>query len=203
MTYTPRTTLVLGAPALLALAALFSCKKAADEPTGSTATAAPVSTIAPLVWDVPPGWTRVQTPSANSGVKAGYRVSPTGEDKEEAEVGVYFFGTGSKGDPAQAFKAWFDQFDGKVGDTAVRESFEAHGLKVETVEVMGTYKVPLTSTPHGRRAPPVQAVKAHFRLYGGVVKTTDRGNWFFRMVGPDDTVQASRSQLRAMMESAR
>jgi hypothetical protein len=36
-----------------------------------------------------------------------------------------------------------------------------------------------------------------------VVRTKDRGNWFFKLVGPDETVQAARSAFRRMVESAR
>jgi hypothetical protein len=130
-------------------------------------------------------------------------VTPTGEEAAQGEASVLFFGTGAKGDPALNFKEWFDQFDGNVGATAARETFQAHGLTVETVEVTGTYKIGLTPTPKGRKAAGVQMVKKNWRLLGAVVRTPDRGNWFFKLTGPDETVQASRSSFRAMLESAR
>ncbi len=67
----------------------------------------------------------------------------------------------------------------------------------------GTYAIPLTPTPPGRKTSPVQMVKKKWRLYGAVVRTPDRGNWFFKLVGPDETVQAARSAFRAMLETAR
>jgi hypothetical protein len=187
----------VGAGALLGLAA---CNKAPAEPErGASSAAAPA--VAPLVWEVPGSWAKLDAPGSGP-KKAAYRVNPSGNDKEDAEVNVFFFGTGAKGDPAANFKEWFDQFDGDVGATAVHEAFEVHGLKIETVETSGTYKIGLTPPPKGKRVSPVQMVKNKWRLYGAVVRTTDRGNWFFKLTGPDESVQAGKSQLRALLESA-
>jgi len=158
--------------------------------------------VAPLVWDVPGAWTVMEAPGSGSR-KAIYKVPKAGNDKEDAELTVFFFGTGSKGDPAPNFKEWFGQFDGDVGATAARESFEARGLKVETVEVTGTYKIAMGPALGPKKKPPMQMVKQNFRLYGAVVKTPDRGNWFFKLTGPDETVQAARPAMRTLFESAR
>jgi hypothetical protein len=189
----------LAAAALLALPA---CNKAPAEPEAhpsSSSDSAPA--VAPLIWDAPPAWAKLEVSGGPK--KAAYQVAMAGDDKEEAEAQVLFFGTGAKGDPAANFKEWFDQFDGNVGAGASREAFAAHQLQVETVEVSGTYKIPLTRPPRGRKAAPVQMVKNKWRLYGAVVRTPDRGNWFFKLVGPDETVQAAKSAFRAMVESAR
>jgi hypothetical protein len=158
--------------------------------------------VAPLLWDVPGAWARLDAPPSGS-TKAVYRVSPAGSDAEPGEAQISFFGTGTKGDPAQRFEEWFHRFDGEVGATAARDAFRAHDLAVETVEVSGTYKIALTPAPPGRRAPGVQMVKKRWRLLGAVVRTKDRGNWFFELTGPDETVQARRSAFRWMLESAR
>jgi hypothetical protein len=183
--------------ALSCLAVVAGCSKAPAEPD-APASATPAPTLAPLVWDVPGAWARFDVPGSG-GQKAAYRV----EGAAPAEVRVFFFGTGAKGDPNKAFKEWFAKFDGDVGPQATREELRAHGLKVETVEVHGTYKSPLTPTPRGKKAAPVQQVKEDYRLYGAVVETPDRGNWFFMLLGPDETVQAARSAFRGMLESAR
>jgi hypothetical protein len=49
----------------------------------------------------------------------------------------------------------------------------------------------------------MQMVKENWRLLGAVVKTPDRGNWFFKLVGPNETVQAARATFRTLIESAR
>ncbi len=187
--------------AALLLLALAACNKAPSEPEGgasSSSEAAPA--VAPLAWDAPGTWAKMDVPRSGA-AKASYRVETA--DGDEAEATVSFFGTGSKGDPAANFKEWFDQFDGNVGQTAARETFQAHGLSVETVEVTGTYKVDLTPNPRGKKRSVVQMVKKNHRLYGAVVRTPDRGNWFFKLAGPDETVLAARSAFRAMLESAR
>jgi hypothetical protein len=187
---------------VLALALpLGACSKAVDELPAPPA--APSATpVAPLLFDTPGGWTKLQAPPSGP-KKASYRIDKVGNDKEEAEMNVFFFGTGAKGDPAPLFKEWFSQFDGDVGATAAREQLDVKGFKVETVEVSGTYKIALAPPPRGRKQAPVQMVKKEWRLYGAVVKTTDRGNWFFKITGPDETVQAGKSAFRAMLETLR
>lgn len=190
----------LFASAIVAMAGCSSAPAEPDKPASSSAPAAPA--VAPLQWDAPGSWTKLPAPP-NGPKKATYRIDKVGNDKEEAEMNVLFFGTGSKGDPAANFKEWFDQFDGKVGETAKREELEIHGFKVETVEVSGTFKISLTPPTRGRKKAPVQMVKNNWRLYGAVVKTPDRGNWFFRIHGPDETVQSAKSAFRAMLETIR
>jgi hypothetical protein len=189
-------------PCLVALTlALAACSKSPAEPDAPERTA-PAPKVAPLTWTAPASWTALDAPR-NSPKKAGYRVEKAGADKEDAELSVFFFGTGDKGDPEKNFTEWLGQFDGKVGPTAKRETFEANGLKLETVEVAGTYKVPLAPPVGRQKKVPVQMVKNDWRMIGAVVKTPDRGNWFFKLVGPNETVQASRSAFRTMLESAR
>ncbi len=193
-------------PSLIAAASalLFAaCSKAPAEPDRPAPTAsAAAPAVAPLTWDAPGGWAKLEV-RPSSPEKAAYRVDKAGNDKEDAEVHVYFYGTGAKGDPAANFKEWFAQFDGDVGPTAARDRFQARGLEVETVEVSGTFKISLTPPGRGMKKSPVQMVKSGWRLYGAVVKTPDRGNWFFKLVGPDETVQSAKSALRGMLETAR
>jgi hypothetical protein len=189
--------------ASVALVTLAACNKAPAEPDVAPASsAASAPAVAPLLWDAPGAWARLDVP-ASGARKAAYRVDKAGNDKEEAEANVFFYGTGAKGDPAVSFKEWFDQFDGNVGADAAREKIQVRGLEVETVEVSGTYKIGLTPPMRGKKASPVQMVKNKWRLYGAVVKTPDRGNWFFKLAGPDETVQAAKSAFRTMLESAR
>jgi hypothetical protein len=187
----------------LALAALLpACSRSPAEPDNGPAPASSTPAVDPLRWDKPATWTTLPAPPTGP-KKASYRIDKVGNDKEDAELNVYFFGTGDKGDPARNFKEWFAQFDGDVASTAQRESFSAHGLPVETVEVKGTYKFPLGPPVGPGKKAAVQMVKNDWRLCGAVVRTTDRGNWFFKLTGPDETVQSVRSALRGLLESAR
>jgi hypothetical protein len=188
-----------------ALVTLAACNKAPAEPEAparaEASASAPGPAVPPLHWDAPGAWAKLDVPSYGD-KKAAYRVE-AGSGGEDAEVTVFFHGTGANGDPAASFKEWFSQFDGDVGASATREHLHAGSLAVETVEVNGTYKIGLTPTPRGRKESPMQMVKKSFRLYGAVVKTPDRGNWFFKLVGPDEMVQRARSAFRGMVESAR
>lgn len=169
----------------------------APEPVGS---AAPAPAVAPLAYDVPAGWTVL--PGRTSGVKkAAFKVPTAGSDKEEGELAVFFHGTGAGGDPDVVFKDWFAKFDGDVGASATREKMEVRGMKVEIVDTAGTYKVGLGPAVGPKKKTPVQMVKEHFRLHMAVVKTPDRGNWFFVLTGPDETVQAATGGFKTMLES--
>ena len=190
------------APVFLAAAALLAaCNRAPAEPDARpTPSAEPPA--APLLWDTPGTWTRLETPPTGP-QKAAYRIAKTANDKEDAELTVLFFGTGAKGDPTPAFKAWLDQFDGDAAGAATRERLDVKGFEVDTVEAAGTYKIGLTPPARGHKKSAMQMVKDHFRLYGAVVKTPDRGNWFFKLTGPDETVQSAKSAFRGMLETLR
>src|SRR5262249_38014922 len=128
-----------------------------------------------------------------------------GNDKDDAQVEVYYFGTGNLGDVEKNFKSWFDQFDGDVGASAKRDKFDTRTklFHVEVVDTKGTYKVSLSPPVGPKKKSPVQMVKDGYRLLAAAVQTPDRGNWFFKLTGPDETVQASRTAFRSMLESSR
>lgn len=186
---------------LATLLATPSCSKTPAEPDPPPPTVTSAPAVKPLSWTVPGAWTTLDAPRSGP-TKAIYRTTKAGDDKEEAQVEVHFHGTGAAGDPEKRFKEWFDQFDGDVGKDAVRERFKAGTLDVETVEVSGTYKIALGPPVGPKKQAPMQMVKQNFRLLGAVVKTPDRGNWFFKLAGPDDTVKAARDAFRGMLESA-
>jgi hypothetical protein len=193
-----RWHVVLGLLAALGL----GCSKTPAEPEPSASSAPSSPAVRPLAYDVPGTWTVLEAPRSGP-KKAIYKVPKTGDAKEDAELTVVFFGTGSGGDEDARFAELFALFDGDVGKTAAREAFEVGGMKVETFDVAGTYKVALAPTMRGKKQSPIQMVKDRYRMLGAVVKTKDRGNWFFKVVGPDDTVQAARSSFRGILESVR
>lgn len=201
----PSPKRALRAALALALAASFAaCNRAPAEPEG---TAAPAETsspaVAPLQFDVPGTWTLVTEGQRSGSTKAHYKIPKAGNDKEEAEMTVLFYGTGSRGDVEKRFTEWFGEFDGNVGETAKRENFEVRGMKVELADTSGTFKIALGPKVGPNKKSAMQMVKQDFRLIAAVVKTPDRGNWFFKLVGPNETVQAAKSTFRTLLESAR
>ncbi len=190
--------------AVLPIVLLLGCNKQPDEIAPAPPASAPAPAVDPLRWAVPATWTVVDIPRSGPR-KASYKVDKVGADKEDATVDVLFFGTGAKGDVERNFKEWYGQFDGDVGAAAKRERFPGEGgLEVDLVETSpSTFKVALTPPVGPKKQSPVQMVKHGWRMRGAAVKTKDRGTWFFRMVGPDETVQAARQAFRGLIESAR
>ena len=198
----PSTSIMVSRYLTLLVLALGACSKSPAEPDPPPAAAPQGPAVAPLVWTAPAAWT-AQDPPKGGPKKAGYKTAKAGDDKEEADIEVLFYGTGAAGDPEKRFKEWFALFDGDVGATAKRESFDVGALKVEMVEVSGTYKIALGPPVGPKKRAAMQMVKENFRLVGAAVKTPDRGTWFFKMAGPSDSVQAARDAFRTMLESSK
>ncbi|MFO0616423.1 MAG: hypothetical protein U0414_27775 [Polyangiaceae bacterium] len=194
----PRTAFAL---TLLIGASFFGCSKASDELTVRTDSSATL-TVKTIDYRVPATWRK--TEGTNDEIRrAGYAAPKIGDDKEDAEALVLFYGTGSDGDRDKVWDPWFKQFDGDAKADAVRSKLDAGGNEVEVFEFLGNYKLFMGPRKPGQKTSPVQMVKEHFRMIGAVLHTKDRGNWYFRLVGPDATVQAAKSDFLAMIESAR
>lgn len=181
--------------------ALAACNHTPSEPD-APAKPAETSALPPLAWTAPGTWSPDAT-QVKGVKKAAYKTAPAGSAKEGATVEVFFFGTGAPGDPEPHFKELYTQFDGDVGASAVKDSFEVHGMQVETREVAGTFKIDLGPKGGPQKRAPAQMVKKDYRLIAAVVKTPDRGNWFFKMVGPEESVQSARSSFHELLESVR
>jgi hypothetical protein len=182
-------------------AAITGCNKGPAEPDAPGAST-PMPTVAPLLWDVPGAWAAAEVPKGGQ-KRAEYKVPKTGNDKDDGELTVAFFGTGSEGDETRRFKEAFAQFDGDVGATAARERFDVGPMKVESVDVAGTFKIPMARPLGPSKRSPVEMVKQNYRMLLAVVKTPDRGNWFFKLIGPDETVQAARPGFKSVLQSVK
>ncbi len=148
-----------------------------------------------LAWDTPRGWVS-ETPSSPMR-RAQYRVPGKAGD---GECAVFYFGPGQGGDPMSNARRWADQFttpDGKPATNALKTSdIDVSGFKVLIVEVAGTYKGGMTMTA----APTVP--QPGYRLLGAVAEGPD-ANWFFKLTGPDETIQAQRGAFESMVRSLR
>jgi len=199
----PRTPLVREIALALALAGLVvvgapACNRQAEPETErGENTGTPLE---PLSYEVPGTWTIVAE-GKHGARKATYRIK--GGDKEEAELEVFFFGTGKAGDPTPILAEWKKQFDGDVVEDKKTDAFTSAAGKVDWIELSGTYKQGLSPPVGPKKKSPVQMVKKNFRLLGAVVHTKDRGNWFFKLKGPEDTVQSVKSGFRTMLETAK
>jgi hypothetical protein len=192
------TELFLGL-GLLVLSSACGDRTSEPAPEASSRGSGPVK---PLEVTLPPTWPQTES-SPTAARRAGYKVPRVGDDKEDGELLVLFFGTGSNGDRDKQWEPWFEQFDGNAKESAQRGSFDSPAGPVETFEFKGNYKLNLGKQRPGMTKSPVQMVKHEFRMIGAVVKTKDRGNWFVRLVGPDETVLAAREAFLEVLKTAR
>lgn len=188
---------------ILALASALGATACSDPPqelSSPVVTAGAAPAVAPLVYEAPGTWTKLGE-SQIGNKRAGFKIPKAGGDSEDAELTVFYFGTGSQGDADKLFKEWLGQFD--AGAATSQRTLDSPAGKVDLLDVAGTYKVPLGPAVGPKKKTPMQMVKEKWRLYGAVVRTKDRGNWFFKLVGPTDTVQAAQSGLEAMLQGAK
>jgi len=156
-----------------------------------------------LVWSAPAGW-NVTESSDTDARRTGYGVPKLGNDKEDAEILVLHFGKGPMGERDAQWDSWLGQFDGDAKSQAERKELKSEsGFAVETFEFLGNYKLNVGPQRPGMKKSPVQMVKKDFRMIGAVVKTPDRGNWFFRLVGPDETVKGAREPFLEMLKTVK
>lgn len=183
-----------------------ACNRSPAEPEPTPATIAPADTAEQeertLEWTLPPGWSTERTAPRGT-YRAKVRVPPVGDDKHSAELLISHLGRGPQADLDEAFARWFREFDGDVAAQARTRSFEVGAIRVRVAEVAGTYKVPMGPPvgPGGKHA--AHVIRKDWRGICAGVLTTDRGSWFLRLVGPDETVQSARSGMDSLLQSLR
>jgi hypothetical protein len=146
-----------------------------------------------LTWATPAGWV-TEDPSTRMR-KAQYRVPGTGGD---AECVVFYLGPGEGGDPMGNAERWAGQFtlaDGRPGSAGMKTASRKIGeIDVLTVEVAGTYQ-----GGFGLQGQP-PAPKPGQLLFGAIAKGPD-ANWFFKLLGPEATVEEQRTAFQGLLES--
>lgn len=193
----------------LALAVLLpwvapACEQAPPEPLpASVGTRTRTAPRDPgWTWTVPASWTTEKT--ATSGrYRAKYRVPPAGDDVHPAEVLVERVGRGSAEDLDESLRRWRDAFESLAPETGREDQLTAGGVRIRMVELAGTYKFPMGPPlgPGGRHA--AHVLKPGWRGIGAGVHTPRGELFWFRLVGPDDTVAAARSAMLALLKSIR
>lgn len=149
---------------------------------------------APIVWDDPPGWERVE-PSSRMRY-AQYRLPRAPGDSADGEVVVITFGAGQGGDTQSNLERWWGQVqqaDGRATrDVAERQEFDAGSFHVVLTDVAGRLG--------GAMMPgmPGPAPIERGRLTGAIVDTP-QGAFFFKITGPDATVHAARPAFERML----
>jgi hypothetical protein len=150
---------------------------------------------AQLVWTVPEGWLP-ETPSSQMR-RAQYAVPG---EAGEGECVVFYFGPGQGGDAMSNASRWagmFTQPDGGSSQELMKiAELNVGDIEVLTVEVTGTY-----SGGMGMGAA-ASGEQPGYMLLGAVAEGPD-ANWFFKLTGPQVTVEAQRAAFDGMIQSLR
>jgi hypothetical protein len=148
---------------------------------------------AALSWTAPAGWV-AETPSTAMR-KAQYRVPGAAGD---AECVVFYFGPGEGGDALTNVQRWATQFtlaDGRPGSAGMKVDTRKVGdIDVLVVEVGGTYQGGF------RMQQPTEAPKPGQRLLAAIAEGPD-SNWFFKLIGPEATVENQRAAFENLVGS--
>ncbi|HLF95109.1 MAG TPA: hypothetical protein VJB14_16695 [Planctomycetota bacterium] len=134
-----------------------------------------------IKFEAPKEWTK-ETPNSTMR-KAQYKVPDKEKKAKDGEFTLYTFGKGAGGVEAN-LKRWSAQMGGAE---AKPEAIEGK-VKVTLVDLKGTY------TPGFGGAPIENA-----RMLGAIAETAD-GLWFFKVVGPADTVGDWRDEVVKMLK---
>ena len=195
---------------ILIVVAALGCNRSPAEPFPAASTSAAVPATSATVteepgpkgleWISPPGWT-IDKAVDSGDSRSKYTIAPVGNDTTPAEMQVRFLGRGPKADFYAELRDWMAEFDGNVAADARRQEFEVGDIHVRTVEVTGTYKQPMGPPIGPKKKAPAYVIKQGWRSIMAAASAGNRGVWLFRLIGPDDTVQAARSGMDRMLRS--
>jgi hypothetical protein len=166
----------------------------AASPASSAAAAAqkPATPAGPteIAWDAPATWQKAENPSPMR--KATYKIPKAVGDAEDAELSISQAG----GSVDMNVKRWEGQFETKGPDASKRTERKVGDLKVTMVEIKGVFNG--SGMPGG----PPAAPKPNFALLGAIIETAG-APWFFKLTGPEKTVEASKADFERFVDSIR
>ncbi|WP_148598661.1 hypothetical protein [Aquisphaera giovannonii] len=177
-----RRQMLLTLPAMAVLAIALG----ADDPKRSIDTGG-------LTFKAPESWKSV--PVKSSMRRAQLKVAPAEGDDFPAELVVYAF-PGGAGTVDQNVKRWQAQFKGADGNPPKIESKTLKGKNVEVtrVETGGHY------SPSNFPGMAPEPERDNARLLGAIV-VTDKVGYFFKMVGPEKTMNGLKPAFDELIES--
>ncbi len=112
-------------------------------------------------------------------------------DAGPGQLTAFFFGPGGGGSVEDNLRRWAGQV--QTTSEPMRGQFEAGSFQVSWLDVTGTL-LPSTMGTGPREPQPGS------RLLGAVVEGPG-GPWFFKITGPDATLDAARDDFRALLSS--
>jgi hypothetical protein len=158
-------------------------------PSGHPATATAHKSA--LTWKAPATW-KVEAP-ANRYRRAQYRLPGAGKAEAALMIVSHFPGMG--GSTADNIARWHKQLETTKGAPAPKTSTRKVGaLEVTTTFAVGAYLQP--KNPMNMRGPVVK--RDGWALLGAIV-TTPTGPWFFKAVGPKETLETHRAAFDKLL----
>ena len=137
-----------------------------------------------ITFKAPEAWKK-EEPSSNMR-KGQYRIPDKEKTAKDAELAIFFFPGGGGG-----IKANIDRWAGQMGATDVKTEVLEGAHKIHLIDLKGTYT-------GDRETGPQEGA----RMLGAIVEATD-GPWFFKLVGPADTVGDWKDEYVAMLKAAK
>jgi hypothetical protein len=163
----------------------------AAQPTNTIVMLPPEPKVPTVVWRDPPKWERLEGGSAMR--KATYKIKAVPGDAEDAEAAVYYFGPSNGGSTEANIQRWTSQFPDVPPAEVKRVERKTNGMKQTIIEIQGTYDgSSMTIREVGK--------KPNFRMIAAVVETSG-GSYFFKLTGPQRTVESARSAYLALLDS--
>lgn len=145
-----------------------------------------IVTTATFRFELPATWRREQP---SSGMRLAQAVVPG--EAGPGELAVFHFGAGQGGGVEANFERWLGQIEAAAGSAPERGKFALDGFEVSWIDARGTL---LPSTMGSGPSSP----QPGFRLLGGVVEG-EGGPWFFKVTGPDGTLQSEREAFFGLL----
>jgi len=151
-------------------------------------------TMPGMSYTTPTGWIREDPTSDHRMIQ--YRLPGENKEAGDARIVVYYFGKAGTGEVDANIDRWASQFrqpDGRPSiEVAVVEHHEASGLVVHTIQVDGTYTA--MSATGERLDQPDRSLHA-------AVVYTEAGPYYFKVVGPTETLQRWDASYKFLLAS--
>jgi len=132
--------------------------------------------------------------------KAQFTLPRAAGDGEDAELVVFYFGADQGGSVEDNLNRWYTQFSQPDGGSSAEKATvareEVDGMNLTTVDLSGTYVAPVM--PGSEE----QYDKPDFRMIAAVLETS-QGPYFFKLVGPEQTVAQWAKSFGQFMKSAK
>jgi hypothetical protein len=129
---------------------------------------------------------------------AQYKLPKAAEDKEDASLVVYYFGASQGGSVSANIDRWINQMEQPDGtaakDKAKTSTLTINGLKVNTIDLTGTYTAEMAPGSSERHNDP------NYRLRAAVIETP-KGHYYLKLIGPQKTVDRWEQAVDAFIKS--